>query len=206
MSFLKALGKYRVGDGFVYYWPACVMNNNDPPIVLRLFQIHDGKKAIFLVTNELDMSDELAGRLYSGRWKIEMFFRTVKQTCERAKLVCLRPENVLTELNWTLLGIWYALFTGKQVLLSEGESPNQISPVKVMNAFQEVVQSILRKANGIPLFNKQLAEATINSEAGRTSSKASRQFPAKKKHRRCGKPVIRSATRQQKQQAAALNI
>ena len=61
-SFLKNLGKYRVADGFVYYWPACEMCLNEPPIVLRLFQIHDGKKAIFLVTNELDMDDETACR------------------------------------------------------------------------------------------------------------------------------------------------
>lgn len=90
------------------------------------------KRAIFLVTNELDMDDDLACKLYSWRWKIEDFFRTVKQTCERAKLQCLRPANVLTELNWTLLGIWYALFTGKQTLIEQGQSPNEISPVKVL--------------------------------------------------------------------------
>lgn len=206
VTFLKRLGKYRVENGFVYYWPACVMDRNDPPLVLRLFQIHDGKKAIFLVTNELDMDDATASKLYAARWKIEMFFRTVKQTCEHAKLSCLRPENVLSELNWTLLGTWYALFTGKQVLLNEGVSPNTVSPVKVMSAFTKVVESIHRHVAGIPLLRQELANAILNDESERTSSKASRKFPSKKKHRRCGEPIIDEATCEQRQRAKTLRI
>lgn len=180
LTFLKQLGKCRLEDGFVYYWPEEVMRANDPPLVLRLIQIHDGKKAIFLVTNELDMDDELACRLYSGRWKIEMFFRTVKQTCERAKLHCERPENVLTELNWTLLGIWYALFTGKKVLMNDGLPPTNVSPVKVMKAFSKVVDLIYRTATPIPLLHEELASAVLIDESDRTTSKASRNFPRKK--------------------------
>ena len=32
VTFLKKLGKYQVEDGFVYYWPECVMHANDPPL------------------------------------------------------------------------------------------------------------------------------------------------------------------------------
>lgn len=206
VTFLRRLGKYRVEDGFVYYWPVCVMDRNDPPLVLRLFKIHDGKKAIFLVTNELDMDDATARTLYAARWKIEMFFRTVKQTCEHAKLRCLRPENVLTELNWTLLGTWYALFTGKQALLNDGASPNGLSAVKVMSAFKEVVESIHRYAAGTSLFSQQLANAILTDESDRTTSKASRDFPAKKKHRRCGEPIIQEPTSEQRQKAKILRI
>ena len=206
MTFLKGLGKYQLENGIVYYWPACAMDTNAPPLVLRLFQIHEGKKAIFLVTNELDMDDATASRLYAARWKIEMFFRTVKQTCEQAKLHCLRPENVLTELNWNLLGTWYALFTGKQALLDEGVPLNELSPVKVMSAFTEAVASIHRHATGIPLFSQQLANAILNDESNRTSSKASRNYPAKKKHRRCGEPIINYPTEEQRQKAKSLGI
>jgi len=41
-------------------------------------------------------------------------------------------------------------------------------------------------------------------ESDRTSKKASHNFPRKKKHRRCGRPVIRCATRKQKQRAKTL--
>jgi hypothetical protein len=206
LTFLKQLGKYRVEDGFVYYWPEGVMRANDPPLVLRLIQIRDGKKAIFLVTNELDMDDELACELYSGRWKIEMFFRTVKQTCERAKLHCHRPENVLTELNWTLLGIWYALFTGKQVLLNEGLDPTDVSPVKVMKAISKVVEEIYRMATPISLLQDELAKAALDDESDRTSSKASRNFPKKKKHRTCGVPKIKCANSTQRERAKILRV
>ena len=206
VTFLKKLGKHRIEDGFVYYWPVCVMNKNGQPIVLRMFQIRDGKKAVYLVTNELDMSDELAGRLYAARWKVEMFFRTVKQTCEHAKLLCLRPENVLTELNWTLLGIWYALFAGKQAQVNEGRSPDQLSPVKVISAFREVAQTLRRQAAGVPLLHDQLIQAIVKDETNRISSKTSRRFPSRKKRRRCGKPIILTPTRQQRRIAKALKI
>lgn len=206
LTFLKQLGKYRLEEGFVYYWPEKVMLENHPPLVLRLIQIHDGQKAIFLVTNELDMDDELACQLYSGRWKIEMFFRTVKQTCERAKLHCQRPENVLTELNWTLLGIWYALFTGKKILLNEGLPPTNISPVKVMKAFSKVVELIHRTTSPLSLFQEELASAILADESARKTSKASRNFPRKKKHRRCGAPKICCASSKQRDRAKILRV
>ena len=140
------------------------------------------------------MDDETASELYAARWKVEVFFRTVKQTCEQAKLHCLRPANVVTELNWTLLGIWYALFTGKQALLNEGVSLNKLSPVKVMSAFKEAVTTIHRHATAIPLLNEQLATAILNDESDRATKKVSHNFPRKKKHKRCGRPIIRCAT------------
>lgn len=206
MAFLENLGKSRLEDGFVCYWPETAMLANDPPLVLRLIQIHDGKKAIFLVTNELDMDDDLASELYARRWKIEMFFRTVKQTCEHAKLHCLRPANVLTELNWSLLGIWYALFTGKQTLRNEGESPNDISPVKVMSAFTKVVERIHTAATPVSLFKAELAAAVLADESGRKSSKKSRNFPRKKKHKRCGAPSIDRPSPEQRKRAQLLRI
>lgn len=206
LTFLKNLGKYRREDGFVYYWPETAMCANHPPLVFRLIQIHDGKKAIFLVTNELDMDDDRARELYFRRWKIEVFFRTVKQTCERRKLQCLRPANVLTELNWTLLGIWYALFTSKKTLVEQGLSPNEVSPVKVRNAFNKVVELIRSVATPVSVFKVELTKAVLNDESARKTSKASRNFPRKKKHKRCGVPTISNPTPQQLKRAQLLKI
>jgi hypothetical protein len=206
VTLLKNLGKHQIEHGFVYYWPDHVMNADAPPIVLRLFQIHDGDEALFLVTNELDMNEQTASELYSGRWKVEMFFRTVKQTCEHAKLHCLRPDNVLTELHWILLGIWYALFTGKQALQQQGYSPHKLSPVKVISAFQEVVRTIHRSTITPELFYDQLTMAVLNDETHRTTSKASRNYPRKKKHERPGPPKICSPTPQQQRRAEILRV
>ena len=93
-----------------------------PPLVLRLFELHNRKSRIFLVTNEWEMTEKLASELYKARWGVEVFFQTVKQSCQRSKLCCGQPQNVLSELNWTLLGIWIALFHGKETLLSVASS------------------------------------------------------------------------------------
>jgi hypothetical protein len=194
ITLLKNLGRFRWQNGFVYFWPERVMNRNQPPLVLRLFEMHNGKNRIFLVTNELEMTEELAIELYKARWGIEVFFRTVKQTCRRSKLCCGQPGNVLTELNWTLLGIWIALFHGKEVLASEGLPPRRLSPVKVMRAFALVSQCIQLRAANSPLLSELLRDAVIVDESKRTTSKQSRDYPRKKKHHNCGPPIIIKAT------------
>jgi len=206
LTFLKQLGEHRVEDGYVYFWPDKAMRAKCPPLVLRLIQIHDGKRAIYLVTNQFDLDDETACLLYSERWGIEVFFRTVKQTCERAKLHCHRPENVLTELNWTLLGIWHALFAGKKAMLEGDLSPQQISPVKVIKAFSKVVELISKAAEPVSLLQDELADAILADESKRTSSKKSRNYPRKKKHQRCGVPNIELATAEQRQRFKQLKV
>lgn len=197
LTLLDELGEYRLADGIVSYWPDGVMRANQPPLALRLFRIRDGRDAMYLVTNELDMDEAAASGLYAERWGVEVFFRTVKQTCERAKLCCLTPENVLTELNWSLLGIWYALFTGKQVLLKEAKPPHALSGAKTMTAFARVVTRIYEAATPVQLLERELANALLQDESRRTTSKQSRNYPRRKKRRRCGAPNIRPATKEQ---------
>ena len=206
LTLLKQLGEHRIEDGYVSYWPEQVMRANKPPLVLRLIKIHKGKKAIYLVTNELDMDDKQARLLYSARWGIEIFFRTVKQTCQRAKLHCHTPENVLTELNWTLLGIWHALFAGKKVLLEDAQPSAEISPRKTINAFRDVIEQICRSVTPVMSFQNELAKAVLNDETNRTGSKRSRDYPRKKKHKRCGAPNLKSASKEQKQRLKQLLI
>ena len=206
MKFLTHIGKYQMVDGLVYYWPDYQMNANQPALVLRMIRLNDGDKAIYLVTNELDMTDEVASQLYSERWKIEIFFRTIKQTCERAKLQCRKPDNVLTELNWTLLGIWHALLTAKSVCKENGTNIQRTSPVKVMKAFATVVELIHKEVTGVTDFRTELANAIIPDESNRTSSKASRNYPRKKKYRRCGNPKINDPTPEQQELALSLQV
>jgi hypothetical protein len=198
---LKNLGRFRWQDGLVYFWPDHVMKKDQPPLVLRLFQIHNGKNQIYLVTNELEMTDQLAFELYLDRWGVEIFFRTIKQTCERSKLCCGQPQNVLTELNWTLLGIWAALFHGKETLADQGDHLRRLSPVKVIRAFALITQVIHLQGKDSPLLNSLLSKALIADESRRTTSKKSHNYPRKKKHRPCGPPTIITATKMQIQNA-----
>ena len=111
--------------------PAVVeLESGLPPLLLRLITLHNGKNTIYLVTNELNMTSEQAGELYKERWGVEVFFRSVNQSCRHSKLHCQTPQNVLSELNWALLGLWSALFQGKQTLAADGEPLSRLSPSK----------------------------------------------------------------------------
>ena len=206
VKLLKNLGKLRFQDGFIYYWPQCEMHREEQPIVLRLIKLHTGKKAIYLVSNELDMTDQQASELYKQRWGIEVFFRSVKQSCQRSKLCCGSPQNVITELNWTLLGVWIAMFAGNEALKSDGTAIKRLSPIKVMRAFYATIKGIAVHAKQVELFIDCLSQALLVDESERTSSKKSRDYPRKKKRRRCGKPKIATATQAQKQKALAFNV
>jgi len=201
VKLLKGLGSLRFRDGHVYYWPDSSLRRSQPPLVLRLFTVHNGKETIYLVTNELSMSDAQGCQLYKERWGIEVFFRAVKQSCQRSKLRCHTPGNILTEVNWTLIGIWAALYVGKRTLHEQKHPISRLSPVKVIRAFQRTVHAVVLLAQRADLLFEQLAQALIVDESGRTTSKQNRNYPRKKQHRSCGKPNIVTATAYQKQQA-----
>lgn len=206
VTLLKNLGRYRASDGYVYLWPDRAMHTGQPPLVLRLFTLHNGRHPIYLVTNELEMTEELASELYKGRWGVEVFFRSIKQSCQRSKLCCGVPANVQSELHWTLLGIWSALFLGSETLVDQGVRPDRLSPVKVMRAFTQTISAIHVNGAATALLSDLLAHAQIADESGRNSSKTSRQYPRKKNRRKCGAPQIKQATALQKQAARKLGV
>jgi len=88
ITFIKNLEKHPTQKGCVSYWPAGRMNKKESPLLLRLIKINEGDQTIYLATNELDMTDEQASKLYRMRWGIEVFFRSVKESCERRQLCC----------------------------------------------------------------------------------------------------------------------
>lgn len=93
--------------------------------MLRLFTLHNGRHRVYLATNELAMSEELASELYRGHWGIEVFFRSIKQSCQRSKLRCGTPENVHSELHLTLLGIWSAISPEKETQKMRSPTSNK---------------------------------------------------------------------------------
>ncbi len=198
---LKNLGPMKFKDGYVYMWSDKAMKKKQKPLVLKLIKIHNGKKAIYLVTNELDMPESLAGELYRQRWGIEVFFRGIKQTYGKRKLICGSPRNVVTELNWTLLGIWLAQMVGKQQLKENQTDVRQLSPVKVLRTFYNAISRIALMGKTPPTLSEALSYAVILDEENRTSSKQNRMYPIKKKHKRCGPPDLIQATAKQKNHA-----
>src|SRR5258708_35362389 len=81
---------------------------DEPPVVLRLIERRQGKKKMYLVTNVRDkkaLSPMSAGVLYEMRWGVEEFYRSLKQTLEKRRMLSRTPEAAQCELTWALLGM-----------------------------------------------------------------------------------------------------
>ncbi|MFV1963981.1 MAG: transposase [Pirellulaceae bacterium] len=141
-SLLKKLGYAREYDHVVYLWPNQAAKKKQPPLVLRLIVIHDGKHPVYWVTNltKTHLSDRQAAMIYGERWGIELFFRTFKQTFGRRKLRSRSAENAKLELDWSPLGLWCVCLLGQRELAESGQAPSRLSPAAAIRA----VQSTLR--------------------------------------------------------------
>ena len=201
---LKNLGELQFRDGYVYFWTDQSQRRFQPPLVLKLITLHNGKHPVFLVTNDLDLSESEASEIYRQRWGIEVFFRTVKQSAQRRKLTCLAPQNVQTELQWTLLGLWAALFLGRHQL-HQNQSPSQhLSPIQVLRALTRILLAVRDSATAVPPLRELLSQAIRIPESSRASPKTSRDYPRKKRHSPPGSPHHHPATTPQKRLAQHL--
>jgi hypothetical protein len=65
---LKKLGLAREANGTVYLWPDKFAKRKQPPLVLRLVEVHDGRQPWYLVTSVLNpkrLSDQQVAQIYS---------------------------------------------------------------------------------------------------------------------------------------------
>jgi len=188
---LKGLnGKLKRRGNLVFYWPANAAKDGKPPIVLLLVEVMVGKKRMFLITNELTLADHELAELYRRRWGIEVFFRTVKQSWQRAKLVSRKPQNALVEIDWTLLGIWASLWLGRE----QTNNKIALSPVKVLRTIAKLVRDTASKAATRWNLKRSFAQCAAQDESDRITPKDSRNYPRKNKRKATGAPIINRGT------------
>lgn len=196
---IRQLGYARQHDHTVYLWPDAAAKKKQPPLVLRLIVINDGKHPVYLVTNltKSQLSDRQAGMIYGARWGIELFFRTFKQTFGCRKLRSRSAENAKLELDWSLLGLWCVCLLGQRELAENGEDPTWLSAAATIKAFQ----STLREYRVRPESREESLWANLRiavlDDYQRASSKTSRNYPRKKKRQGIGAPKITRASKQQ---------
>lgn len=201
---LKNLGELQFRDGYVYFWTDKAQRRSQPPLVLKLITLHEGRHLVYLVTNDLELSESQASEIYRQRWGIEVFFRTVKQSAQRRKLTCQSPQNVRTELQWTLLGLWAALFLGRHALHQNQAPIHHLSPIKVLRALTRILLAVRDLATAAPPLRELLKQALRTDESTRASPKTSRDYPRKKTYTPPGKPHLTTATETQKRLARPL--
>ncbi len=140
---LRQLGYARESSGTVYIWPDTAARKQQPPLVLRLVEAHNGRHPVYLVTSVLSKtacSDQQILELYTRRWGIEIFYRTFKQTFGRRKLRSTTPDNAEVEMHWSLLGLWamslYALVQAKK----RGVEPRRLSAAQLLLAYRRILR------------------------------------------------------------------
>jgi len=196
---IRKLGYARQYQHTVYLWPDQVAKKNQPPLVLRLIVIEDGKHPMYLITDlsKSQLSDRQAATIYGARWGIELFFRTFKQTFGRRKLRSRSEKNAKFELDWSLLALWCMCLLGQHELTAAGRDPTILSPAATIEAFQDTLTHYRVRPESIgETLRARLRNACLD-DYQRTGAKTSRSYPRKKKREHIGAPQITNATKQQ---------
>jgi hypothetical protein len=208
VTLLRKLGFAQVeANNTVYLWPDKHRKKDLLPLVLRLVELHDGRKPVFLLTSVLDdtaLSDTQASVLYRMRWGIEVFYRSLKQTLSRRKMHSAAPVQAQCELSWAVMGLWgLSLMTVRQIVAAGGD-PLGLS---VATALRQV-RLALRRGPGSPKARSLLGHlgAALKDSYVRRTSKKARDWPHKKKDKPPGLPRIEIATHEQLLQAKALYV
>jgi hypothetical protein len=203
---VRQLGWTREHAQVVYLWPDQAARKHQPPLVLRLVVVHDGKQPVYLVTNlpKSRLSDRQVATIYGARWGVEVFFRTFKQTFGCRKLRSRSAPNAQLELDWSLLGLWGVCLLGTRELGASGYEPTRLSPAAALQAFQRTLREYrVRPETPTETLWAQLRRARLD-DYQRRSSKTSRAYPRKKQRPPIGIPHITRATPHQIALAHAL--
>jgi hypothetical protein len=199
---LKKLGIARESQGTIYLWPDKAAKRGKPPLVLRLVEVHDGRRSWFLVTSVRDpqrLSDKQVAQIYSRRWRVELFFRSFKQTFGRAKLRSHKAEHARCEAEWSLLGLWGMLLYAQIQQKACPQPTSRLSVVRVLRVFGQAIDEFRSPPQKDQSFHQQLCNAVIDPY--RRKDKTSRNYPRKKYEPQAKPPIILLATPLQKQHA-----
>jgi hypothetical protein len=203
---LRQLGWTREYAQVVYLWPDYAARKHQPPLVLRLVVVQDGKQPVYLVTDlaKSRLSDRQVATIYGARWGVEVFFRTFKQTFGCRKLRSRSAPNAQLEVEWALMGVWSVCLLGTRELNASGHEPVRLSPAAAFHAFQRTLREYrVRPETPTETLWAQLRRARLD-DYQRRAAKTSRAYPRKKRRPPIGIPLIPLATEQQIAQAAAL--
>ena len=196
---LKKLGFVREANDTVYLWPDKAAKREQPPLMLRLLVVHDGRQPWYLVTSVRSrqrLSDKQLSQIYKFRWRIELFFRHFKQTYRREKLRSHKAEHAACEAQWSLLGLWAMLLHTQIQQKQQGQA---VSVAAVLRAFARVIDEQRCRPEPGESLTEMLLEALVDPY--RRRDKTSRAHPRKKYEPPTKPPHLHKATRSQRQLA-----
>jgi hypothetical protein len=189
----------RFREGIVYYWPGWAQKRKLPPLRLRLLCVRGKKVNVWLLTNVLDrerLSHAAAGQIYRWRWQNEGFFRTYKRTLNKFKLRSRSVALIHREVEGSLLAVQLLLAQGVLALQQERTPPSRIQPSarQLLRAVRQEMQYQIALHLGQRqhrTYLQRLRRAQLEQRV-RSSSKARREWPRRKKHRPPAAPIFRT--------------
>jgi hypothetical protein len=200
IKLLKDLGHCRKGDGVVFLWPDNAARKRQPPIVLRLIEVHGEHGTMYLVTSVLsrrELSDSMFKRLYPLRWGVEVQFRALKQTFGLGTLRSRNSDHAMAELDWSIVAL-----TMVQLLAIKEQGKFDIPPEnssvgEALRAIRRAMRHWYEVGQKNDSLTARLADA-VKDEYERTTTKAARYHGGYKDKPSAGKPTIRKATAAQR--------
>ena len=171
-------------NGIVLCWPKEMMKSNQPPLRLRLVKIRLGKTTAWMLTSVLNpakLTKKQILMFYKMRWGIEVEFRGLKQTLDRADLRCRNDQRSLAELNWSIMGMAVAeLFALKEQLSNKRRRAGKASgaPDPKKRSLARTIRAIrrcIRKSHEVPLPQDNLQSALRDAVTDSYERKASKR-------------------------------
>jgi hypothetical protein len=184
----------RDGGRWVYLWPQHFRGG--PPLRLRLVVLKRGRRRLYLLTNVLEparLPRRVAAELYAARWGVELHYRSLKQTLERRKLRASTPQAGAWELAGNLLAL--ALLLAQSAWLRGVQAP-RASIARLWRLMRQALEA-LWWGQAAGWFGAAVRQASRDDYVRRRSKRA-RAWPAKKRERPPGAPILRRLTTREK--------
>ena len=176
----------RFREGIVYYWPDVIRKQARPPLRGRLFRIRNRKRKhdVWLFTNVEDrrrLPTAVASQFYRWRWENEGFFRTYKRTLKKLTLSSRTLRQAHREAEGSMLATQLLLCQGTLALTAtrtKNETPLLCS---ARNMLMQVRRAMRSSRPSLNIRRPLISIARERRE--RTTAKAKRTWPARKKHK-----------------------
>ena len=101
------------------------------------------------------------------------------------------------EADWSLIGLWAVCLLAQREIARSGNDPVRLSPAAAIKAIQEVMRHYRHRPDEPQEDLWWMLRNALRDDYQRTSSKAARAYPRKKKRERTGVPKIGRASKSQ---------
>ena len=205
----------RAGGGLVLCWPKGKMDSGEKPLRLRLVRVKIGKTQMWMLTSVLDgkkLRPKKIIQYYKMRWGVEVEYRGLKQTIDKANLRCRNSARVYAELDWSIRAMAFAELIALREQLpksvrrtkpAQDYDPKDRSLANTIRALRKCMRTLNQEADPRNDLLSQLAKALVQKYNNRTNKKA-RYRPPNPDKKPLGEPTVTKLTREARDRLARL--